>query len=172
MKLGKDGWPTDESVITMRDKEIKSLRQQLAKSQVFKAYVHQRLDNMGVPHAIPESEHDKAGCRVSGRLDWVEKKLAAIKQQEPVAYRRKKDGLLLDAMLFEWDIAAPEEWEPLYASPQPAIPEGYSIIPDDPQWFLNFVRDWDHFKHIGDQWKTKFFKGLLAAAPQPTGEKK
>jgi len=29
-KLGKDGWPTDETVVDMRDREIESLRQQLA----------------------------------------------------------------------------------------------------------------------------------------------
>ena len=29
-KLGKDGWPTDETVIATRDKEVESLRQQLA----------------------------------------------------------------------------------------------------------------------------------------------
>jgi len=32
-RLGKDGWPTDEAVIDQRDKEIESLRQQLAESQ-------------------------------------------------------------------------------------------------------------------------------------------
>lgn len=41
-------------------------------SDEFKAYVHNRLDEMGVPHSVPESEHDKAGCRIGGRLDWVE----------------------------------------------------------------------------------------------------
>ena len=32
-KLGKDGWPTDETVIATRDKEVESLRQQLAECQ-------------------------------------------------------------------------------------------------------------------------------------------
>ena len=38
-----------------------------AEADAFKAYVHQRLDAMGVPHSLPESEHG-----VGGRLDWVE----------------------------------------------------------------------------------------------------
>lgn len=44
----------------------------LEKANAFKAYVHTRLDEMGVPHSDPESEHDKAGCRVGGRLDLLE----------------------------------------------------------------------------------------------------
>lgn len=47
-----------------------------AKGQAFKDYVHQRLDAMGVPHSVPESEHDKAGCRIGGRLDFVEARIA------------------------------------------------------------------------------------------------
>ena len=41
----------------------------------FKEYVHARLDEMKVPHEVPESEHTKAGCRIGGRLDWVEERL-------------------------------------------------------------------------------------------------
>ena len=39
-------------------------------ADAFKSYVHQRLDAMGVPHSLPESEHG-----VGGRLDWVEARL-------------------------------------------------------------------------------------------------
>jgi hypothetical protein len=46
------------------------------KARAFKDYTHGRLDAMGVPHSVPESEHDKAGCRIGGRLDWVEQRLA------------------------------------------------------------------------------------------------
>ena len=42
----------------------------------FKQYVHDRLDAMGVPHTVKESPHTDAGCRVGGRLDYVEAKLA------------------------------------------------------------------------------------------------
>ena len=47
-------------------------RKMVLAADAFKSYVHQRLDEMGVPHSLPDSEHDKAGCRVGGRLDWVE----------------------------------------------------------------------------------------------------
>lgn len=36
----------------------------------FKAYVHQRLDEAGVP-VDPDSPHKAAGCRIGGRLDFV-----------------------------------------------------------------------------------------------------
>jgi hypothetical protein len=30
---------------------------------------------------VPESEHDKAGCRIGGRLDYIEAAIASIKQK-------------------------------------------------------------------------------------------
>jgi hypothetical protein len=36
----------------------------------FKAYVHKRLDDAGIP-ADPDSPHKAEGCRVGGRLDIV-----------------------------------------------------------------------------------------------------
>lgn len=59
--------------------EIERLRAERDKLHAFKVYVHQRLDAMGVPHSVPESEHDKAGCRVGGRLDWVENALDKLR---------------------------------------------------------------------------------------------
>lgn len=47
----------------------------VGKLQAFKDYVHQRLDAMGVP-VDPESPHKAAGCRIGGRLDYVEANLA------------------------------------------------------------------------------------------------
>lgn len=44
--------------------------------QSFKDYVHRRLDAMGVP-IDPESPHKAAGCRIGGRLDWIEQRLPA-----------------------------------------------------------------------------------------------
>jgi hypothetical protein len=38
--------------------------------EAFKAYVHKRLDDAGVPKD-PESPHKAAGCRIGGRLDHV-----------------------------------------------------------------------------------------------------
>lgn len=40
----------------------------VAKLQAFKDYVHQRLDEAGIP-THPDGEHSKAGCRVGDRLD-------------------------------------------------------------------------------------------------------
>lgn len=54
------------------------------KGQAFKDYVHQRLDAMGAPHSVPESEHDKAGCRIGGRLDWIEARIATPKPEQEV----------------------------------------------------------------------------------------
>ncbi|AMV25489.1 hypothetical protein VT84_13910 [Gemmata sp. SH-PL17] len=48
--------------------EINSLREQVAKLQRFKDYVHSRLDAAGVP-TDPESSHKAEGCRIGGRLD-------------------------------------------------------------------------------------------------------
>lgn len=42
-----------------------------AKLKAFKKYVHDRLDAYGVP-VDPESPHKAHGCRIGGRLDWVE----------------------------------------------------------------------------------------------------
>jgi hypothetical protein len=52
--------------------------------EAFKKYVHDRLDAMGVPHSDPESEHDKAGCRIGGRLDIVENALANSEWREQI----------------------------------------------------------------------------------------
>ena len=55
------------------DKELESLRK-------FKAYVHTRLDAMGVP-ADPEPENNaKHGCRIEGRLNYVEERLGDKRQ--------------------------------------------------------------------------------------------
>lgn len=37
----------------------------------FKTYVHQRLDEAGVPADPPDSPHKAEGCRIGGRLDIV-----------------------------------------------------------------------------------------------------
>ncbi|MGG6461441.1 hypothetical protein [Solilutibacter silvestris] len=49
----------------------------------FKTYVHDRLDAMGVPHTVP-GEHTDAGCRIGGRLDWIEQRIKTT--GEPVAW--------------------------------------------------------------------------------------
>lgn len=52
--------------------QVPALKEQIKKLQDFKDYVHERLDKMGVPHTV-EGEHTDAGCRVGGRLDYVER---------------------------------------------------------------------------------------------------
>lgn len=54
--------------------QLTAERDALAK---FKAYTHQRMNEIGAPPEVPESEHTKAGCRIGGRFDWVAAKLAA-----------------------------------------------------------------------------------------------
>lgn len=41
---------------------------QVEKLEAFKAYVHKRLDDAGIP-ADPPSPHRESGCRIGGRLD-------------------------------------------------------------------------------------------------------
>lgn len=51
--------------------QITDLEREVEKLRAFKAYVHERLDKMGVP-ADPPGEHRDAGCRVGQRLDVLE----------------------------------------------------------------------------------------------------
>ena len=69
----------------------------LKRLQAFKDYVHQRLDEAGVP-ADPDSPHKAAGCRVGGRLDVVLGALSAAESAaaEPVAWA--SDELLLASL--------------------------------------------------------------------------
>lgn len=52
--------------------------------QAFKDYVHQRLDDAGIP-THPDGEHSRAGCRVGDRLDIVFAQLAHFKAQSEEA---------------------------------------------------------------------------------------
>lgn len=52
--------------------EADSLRAALAKAEAFKAYVHKRLDDAGVPADPEPAENAKHGCRVEGRLNYLE----------------------------------------------------------------------------------------------------
>lgn len=48
---------------------------EIAKLKKFKDYVHNRLDAIGVP-SDPEPEKNKAtGCRIEGRLNFVERNI-------------------------------------------------------------------------------------------------
>lgn len=54
--------------------QLSALQQENEKLRKFKQYVHSRLDDMGIP-ADPEPEKNaKHGCRIEGRLNFIQKK--------------------------------------------------------------------------------------------------
>lgn len=73
MKTTKEQASLLQSQLTEKDKEIDKL-------QKFKDYVHERLDKMGVP-VDPESPHKAAGCRIGGRLDYIESEVERLKKE-------------------------------------------------------------------------------------------
>lgn len=64
---------------------LATLREEVAKLQKFKDYVHKRLDEAGVP-ADPDSPHRAEGCRIGGRLDIVLAKPRKIWATEQEAF--------------------------------------------------------------------------------------
>lgn len=54
------------------------LFKRIKKLQAFKDYVHERLDKMGVPENPEPEENEKSGCRIEGRLNYIERKMALI----------------------------------------------------------------------------------------------
>ena len=54
--------------------EYRAAADEIRKLRAFKAYTHERLDAMGVPVEVP-SPHTDAGCRIGGRMDYVEQRL-------------------------------------------------------------------------------------------------
>lgn len=55
--------------------ELATEREHSGKLAAFKQYVHDRLDGMGVPHD-PDPEHNAAhGCRIEGRLNYLQKRV-------------------------------------------------------------------------------------------------
>lgn len=54
---------------------IRNLATERDKLKKFKEYVHDRLNDMGVPED-PHPKHTlETGCRIEGRLDWVWQKM-------------------------------------------------------------------------------------------------
>lgn len=65
--------------VTFAEKQFET---EIDKLQKFKDYVHKRLDEMGVP-ADADPDGTKAhGCRIQGRLNWLERKLENLKDKE------------------------------------------------------------------------------------------
>jgi len=53
--------------------ELEEAQRRAEKGDKFKAFVHKRLDDLGVPADPFPEETKKHGCRISGRLDWLYK---------------------------------------------------------------------------------------------------
>jgi hypothetical protein len=80
--------------------EADSLRARVDKLQAFKDYVHQRLDAAGVP-ADPEADKNaEHGCRIEGRLNFVEATANSLRAQLEGTEKRWAEnyaGLLIAA---------------------------------------------------------------------------
>jgi hypothetical protein len=63
--------------MTAADRELESLREQVAKLQAFKDWVHAYLDTHGVPHH-PPGPHGAEGCRIGDRMDWLMARVAGL----------------------------------------------------------------------------------------------
>lgn len=56
----------------MRDGDLfLALVAEIRKGREFKAYVHRRLDDAGVPVNVDPVETLRTGCRIEGRLSWL-----------------------------------------------------------------------------------------------------
>lgn len=66
--------------IRLVEETVDDLMAERDKLAAFKAYVHKRLDDAGVP-VDPESTHKAEGCRIGGRLDAVFAESAALAEQ-------------------------------------------------------------------------------------------
>lgn len=67
-----------------------ALRAERDKLAAFKAFVHRRLDEIGVP-VDPPGEHRDAGCRIGQRIDWLVARLVKFRDQA-LAAEDQSDG--------------------------------------------------------------------------------
>lgn len=93
-----------QSEIRMLEDKNRWYEKEIERLVNFKAYVHGRLDEMGVP-ADPESPHREHGCRVGGRLDWIQEKLRVSPKgksgREALTLTSVRDAVLLTKLLRE-----------------------------------------------------------------------
>lgn len=74
---------------------------EIDKLQLFKDYVHRRLNDAGVP-THPDGEHSKAGCRIGDRLDialkrsTLEDRVTALEKHShaPITFVEDENGFL------------------------------------------------------------------------------
>lgn len=71
----RDQWKTSFEVT------VKKLQEENDVLAAFKTYVHDRLDKMGIP-ADPEPENNAShGCRIEGRINFVQGEVDRLKEQ-------------------------------------------------------------------------------------------
>lgn len=68
--IASDGWKNAAFHSGARQ-DVLALVAEVEKLQAFKAYVHKRLDEAGVPPDPEPAENAKHGCRIEGRLNQV-----------------------------------------------------------------------------------------------------
>jgi hypothetical protein len=116
--------------------DLRAARTALAALAKFKAYVHRRLDEAGVP-TDPDSPHKAEGCRIGGRLDIV----LALREQGGAfdhleAAReacRLSPGESAEAEALRAEFRKGAQWQsrqpqqPALPSPAPAPPLSYSF---------------------------------------------
>jgi hypothetical protein len=54
---------------------------EIQKLQTFKAYVHKRLDAMGVPENPEPATTLETGCRIGPRLDWIAARINRLRSE-------------------------------------------------------------------------------------------
>ena len=127
MTLGKDGWPTDETVIRTRDTEIESLQARVAE-----------LTETCVNHAQIENALSEELAALKREKQHL---INGIGQGEPKAWMFKVwDGRRLNEFaaidyepqkhdVYGWEVL--KDKQPLYTQ-APAIPEGWQLVPIEP----------------------------------------
>lgn len=64
--------------------ELKNQLEELRKLREFKAYVHSRLDSIGIPSDPEPEKNAEHGCRIEGRLNELERRVAAKLAHDPL----------------------------------------------------------------------------------------
>ncbi len=86
--IKRDQWSAMNARLAAADAALAAAEQKRDALAAFKAYVHQRLDDAGIP-VDPPSSHRDAGCRIGGRLDALLAKVAsarAVMAEEAARY--------------------------------------------------------------------------------------
>lgn len=82
--------------LKMAANTIKHQSEELEKAQAFKTFVHKRLDEAGVPADPEPEENAKHGCRIEGRLNWLQSAVSVSPRTLDLA-RAQRDALAAEA---------------------------------------------------------------------------